>query len=512
MMDDFEETIFRLDAAGQFQEMADYVVKIGQKDDQIIFIVYRLFIAARFQSAYIISKMLSAANFHHPLVSLSVGVGGLLFGNPSDEAVGLAGLRSAIDGLTVEQRDSFYINILYPASLPLINRVVSTAGDGIMLRFLELMKAGVPLLRDIFDFSSETPVIDAGALRQRGRQRSRLMEFHSPPAGGPRSPRRAIVAMRNLVFPGDPKSRSFDGGPRICAAMNAYGWNATHFKMEWAPLEKDYKNVAAFCQQEMAELLILDDHVIEFSHAHQSRHEMIQYLRQHLPSLKIVAMHLDPWALSPEVLINASSILDAVWTIAPTMTVWQHPIFAGKLFQAPVPHAGNYGQSNGLLPTRMAFIGGIKGYNWHRAFWKDAADRYELPIDWRLSEHTSDGLETLDSYANYIRRLAEAGSSLNLSMRPNLSRVFTSRAFETINSGALLVQEQTFDLDYYVVAGEHYLEFSSFSDLRALIRFIAGRPDEAETIRRAGNEFFLSRFSDDKIIGYLDHQLYYRDR
>ena len=132
--------------------------------------------------------------------------------------------------------------------------------------------------------------------------------------------------------------------------MNAYGWNATHFKMEWAPLEKDYKNVAAFCQQEMAELLILDDHVIEFSHAHQSRHELIQYLRQHLPSLKIVAMHLDPWALSPEVLINASSILDAVWTIAPTMPVWQHPIFAGKLFQAPVPHAGNYGQSNGLLP------------------------------------------------------------------------------------------------------------------------------------------------------------------
>jgi hypothetical protein len=512
MMDDFEETIFRLDAAGQFQEVVDYAVKIGQRDEQIIFIIYRLFIAARFQSAYLLSKTLSAENFQHPLVFLSVGVGGLLFGNTSDEAAGLAGLRSAIDGMNAEQRESFYINIIYPASLPLMSSVVSTAGVGFTLRFLELMKAGVPLLRDIFDFSSETPVIDVAALRQRGRQRSRLLEFQSPPAGVPRTPRRAIVAMRNLVFPGDPKSRSFDGGPRICAAMNTYGWQATHFKMEWRPIEEDYKNIAAFCSQEKAEILILDDQVIELPTAHQPRNEMIQYLRQNFPSLKIVAMYLDSWSLPTEVLINASSMLDAVWTIAPTMSVWQHPVFAGKLFPAPVPHAGNYGQSKGPLPSRMAFIGGIKGYNWHRAFWKDAAERYELPIDWRLSEHKSDGLETLDSYADYIRRLTEAGSSINFSMRPNLSRVFTNRAFETINSGALLIEEETLDLDYYVVAGEHYLEFSSFSDLRALIRFIAERPEEAEAIRRAGNEYFLSRFNDDKIIGYLDHQLYYRDR
>jgi hypothetical protein len=160
----------------------------------------------------------------------------------------------------------------------------------------------------------------------------------------------------------------------------------------------------------------------------------------------------------------------------------------------------------------MAFLGGIKGYNWHRAFWKAAAEKMGLPIEWRISDHKTDGLDTLESYANYIRRLSETGMCLNFSMRPNLSRVIASRAFETINSGALLIEEQALDLDYYLVAGEHYLEFSSFADLRALGRFVTERRDETQDIRRAGNEFFLSKFSDDKIIGYLDDQLFYRAR
>ena len=61
-------------------------------------------------------------------------------------------------------------------------------------------------------------------------------------------------------------------------------------------------------------------------------------------------------ALPDNVLIEASAVLDAVWELAPTMPVWQHPVFAGKQFRAPLPVAGNYG-----APT-TPLLRGIPGW------------------------------------------------------------------------------------------------------------------------------------------------------
>ncbi len=501
--------LFQLDAAGDYQEVLAFVAKSGRSPQDLLFCVYRLFVASRFQSAYLISRLLAGAGARHPAVFLALGLGGLMFGNAADQEQGTQGLKAVAEAMSADLQDSFYTNVIYPVSLAIVNRVFAQRSPDALLGLLEILKAATPLLGRIFDFSAAAQPYDLDAARQRGRERARLLEMASPPPGSPRVPRRAIVAMREMVFPTDPNSRTFDGGPRIAAAMSAYGWNATHYKMKWAPLNFDYLGIVETCEREQADLLVLDDHVIEAPGARGPRLAMIAALREKVPSLKIMAMHLDVWALPDDVLIEASAPLDAVWALAPAMPVWRHPVFAGKVLQAPLPLAVNYRLPFAPLPEKLVFMGGVKGYNWHRAFWQAAANRAALPIEWRLSEHKSDGLSTMESYALYVQGLAQTGASLNFSMRPNLSRVIAMRSFETVAAGALLIEEEAPDLDYFLVAGEHYLEFSTFAELGALIRFIAERPDDADAVRRAGNGFFRERYDDDKIVGYIDRAVFY---
>jgi spore maturation protein CgeB len=94
-------------------------------------------------------------------------------------------------------------------------------------------------------------------------------------------------------------------------------------------------------------------------------------------------------------------------------------------------------------------------------------------------------------------------------MRPNLSRILTGRFFETVLAGALLIQEETPEMDHYLVAGEHFLAFRTVSELRAIVRFIAEHPEQAEAIRRQGNAFARARYNDEALIASLDAHLFH---
>ena len=152
------------------------------------------------------------------------------------------------------------------------------------------------------------------------------------------------------------------------------------------------------------------------------------------------------------------------------------------------------------------------GYNWHRGLWLGAAQHAGLPIDRQLSTHKPDGLPVLESYGNYLRRLADATGSVNFSMREDLSQTATSRTFETTLSGALLVEEWSPDIDYYYAAGEHYLPFSSFSELWSIIRFVEENPDQAEEIRRNGTRFAREKYGNANIIANIDYLLFHARR
>lgn len=506
-MDHVLQTILRFDEAGDYQAILDYLAQAERDTDELVYIVYQLIARSRIQSAYLLARAVAGAGVMNPLVTLMLAVGSLLIGDVAEEGRQTAVLGSLVDRLTADQQTMFYREIVRPVLLYAVERAIACDDESMLVRCLEIMKSATPLLRPTFDFSAKVPAIDHEVLVRQGRQRARLITYADPPAGI-RVERRVVIAVRRLFFPNKVDSRLCDIGPRLLKSMRDYGWRATFYGMECADLSKDYRSIADLCEREQADVLLLDDHMIEAPASHLPRAAMIAELRQKLPSLKLVALHFDAWALDPAVLINTASV-DLLWTIWPSLPVWQHSVFSNKLFEAPLPHGGYQSRPVAPLSPRITFTGGIKGYNWHRAFWRMVTARYGLPIDWHLSNHLDDNLSAIDSYMDYMQRLTDTAYSLNLSMRPDLSCITTGRTFETILCGALLVQEATPDLDYFFISGEHYLSFSSFAELKAICEFIKSDPAAAEAIRRTGSDFALAHYSDHKIIGYLERKLFY---
>lgn len=510
-MDDVVETLLRLNVEDDIDGMVRCAREEGRDPSTLVHAVYRLIVAGEVRPAYVAAMLLANSGIPNPVVSVALAVGGLVFGNPEEEARGRAMLRSQMDKLDAGQVANVYTAVVEPVFKRLLEGALKMSDQAMVLKILEIMKEGTPRFRTIFDLQAPVPTLDIEELRRRGHERARLVEYSSPPAGVPRQTRRAVVAVRELFFPSLPWSRPLDLGPRLVAGMQSYGWDTSFYGMKCLNLLEDYRGIIEFCKQQQAEVLVLDDNMIEAEAARPARAEMIAQLRREMPSLKIVSILFDSWVLDPVVLTECLAPVDCVWeTTSPSLALWKDPVFAGKLLHMQVPHAGNDGPPKTPMQPRVSFYGGVKGYNWHRAFWMAAVSSLDLPVEKTLSSHAADGLPALESYALYMRQLAEAPCSLNLSMRSDLSCIVTGRCFETIVTGSLLVQEATPDMEYYFISGEHYLSFDSVTELRAVIDFIDKNKEEADAIRQRGNAFARERYSDDKIIGYLDNILFFQ--
>jgi hypothetical protein len=509
-MNSIAEALLLLDGENDLDGMIRYAQDGSHAPNDMVHAVYQLLVSGGFRPAFIIAMLLANAGHQNPVAAMALAVGGMVFGNAEEESRGLTSLQAHLDFLNAEQSASFYTSVMEPVIKRLLESALRTSDNDLVLRILKILKAGAPRFRTILDLDAAAPALTLEELRRRGRERSRLITYPSPPATAPRQARRAMVAVRELFFPNHPRSRPMDLGPRLVAAMENYGWQTGFFGIQCANLMDDYKNLAEACIAQETELLILDDNLIEAEYALPARAEMIAHLRRELPSLKVVSILFDTWILTPAAMTDALASVDCVWeATSPSLPLWQEPAFAGKLLHMQIPHAGAGSPPVLPLNSSVSFCGGVKGYNWHRAFWLAGADSLKLPIEQRLSSHMTDGLPPLESYAVYMRQLSEAPCSLNLSMRSDQTCIVTGRCFETIFSGSLLLQEATPDMDYYFTAGEHYLEFSTMAELSAIVRFITTNRDEAEEIRRCGNAFARERYSDDMLIGYLDRKLFF---
>lgn len=504
------EAILQLDATNDIDGMVRYIQDGEHRPDDLVQAIYGLLLARALRPAYLMAMFLANRGHGSAIVAIAVAAGGLAFGNAVEEARGLALLRAQADALSPGERTNLYTGLLEPVIKSLLESTLRTSDHPLTLRILDILKAGAPLFRTIFDMDAAVPDLTLDELRRQGRAQSRLITYPSPPPSAPRPPRRAVIAIRELFFPNHPGSRPLDLGPRLVAAMEGYGWQPRFYGMPCRNLIDEYRTIAELCRAHAAEVLVLDDNLMEADYARPARTAMIARLRQELPDLKIVSILFDTWVLDRAVMTEALAGVDCVWeTTSPSLPLWREPAFAGKLLHMQVPHAGNDAEPSAPLDGRLSFCGGVKGYNWHRAFWLAAASELGLPVSPRLSTHQSDGLPALESYALYMRHFRAAPCALNLSMRSDQTCIVTGRSFETIVGGSLLVQETTPDMDYYFISGEHYLQFSTLADLRAVVRFLATHPDEAEEIRRAGNAFARERYGDDTLIGYLDCRLFH---
>ena len=505
------EEILRLDEIGAHQGLVAYLQQEPRNTSDVIFVVYQLLLRSSFKGAFLVAKSLGPVSELHPITALALGLGGVIFNSVEDELQGRNALRSAVDHLDSAQQASIYAEITSRVIPNIVNYAFLRDDTATLLRLLELFKAATPRFRDMFDLAALPAPLDIEEMRRRGRARAQLVRFPGLPPGTPKQARRGIVALReHYLGASDAKlSRPHDIGPRVTAALNSYGWPTKFFGMSFSDPQADFRGIAAMCRETGAEFVILDDNMVQNFAARRWRSEMIAQLRWEMPNLKVVSIYLDPWVFTPAELIETSAMVDLIWSASPTLAALRHPAFADRVFMAPFPVGVDFDQPPAPLRPRMTFAGGVMGYNWHRALWLGMAQREGLPIERQLSTHTPDGLPVLDSYSAYLRRLANATCSLDFTMRSDLSFIAPARAFESISSGALLVEEMSPDIDHYFVAGEHYLAYSSFPELRAVAQFIEHNRAEAESIRKNGTDFFRSNYSDDKTMANLDLRLFH---
>lgn len=467
----------------------------------------RLLQKSRLHGAYLVAEALRArGGGGYCPVQLTIAVWSMLTGNRTEEQRQTAALGVAADALTVDQQGALYQDVVSPALVHVAERAVADDDRELVLRGLEILRAAVPRLREVFDLAAPVLPFDLEERRRQGRRRARLLALPSPPSGMPRLRRRVVIAIRKYFYPGWASSRKHDIGPRLVAAARHYGWAVAFHEMDIRP--EDYRGIVEACIRHDAELLIFDDELIKAASSHSLRAAMMAHLREKIPGLKLVAMHMDPWSAAPELLIATAST-DLIWAVSPSLTAWQDPVFADRLFQLPPPFGGYHGRPAVPLSDGMVFAGGIMKFAWHRLFWRAAAMHHGLPVDWQLSFHREDDLPALDSYLAYMARLTEATCCLNLSMRSDMSRIITGRSFEAVTAGSLLVQEACDDMDHYFIEGEHYLSFSSFAELRSIAAFIKAHPAVAEEVRRNGNDFAIAQYGDDKVMACLDHRLFW---
>ena len=341
---------------------------------------------------------------------------------------------------------------------------------------------------------------------------TKLLHLEAPLGGMPRTKRRAVLGIRHRWSPEQPHSREHDMPARYELALATYGWQARRHDLRSfenaAILAEDFSALAALCRDGAADLLILDD--FQPQRGGHAAGEIIGRLRQQMPALKIVSLYLDPW--QPERwddMVAGAALLDAIWS--PVVTpVWQRPAFSAKTLFLPFPHGGLYPSPQRLDP-HFRFSGGVQYTNWDRALWAAAITEAGLPLRIDVSEHQEDHLDALASFRAYMLRSATGEAVLNFARRSNGTHILTSRTFETLATGSLLIQERCDDIDLFFVAGRHYLRFETLTDLFDIAALLKSEPERAEAVRREGAAFLAERYSDAKLIAYLDRFLFHRE-
>ncbi len=504
-MSDVSETAGELGISDDERFLAENVLSKSQDELQTTHGLCELLLRSHYGAAYLIAKQQVASGVAHPGAFFAQAVGGLLYCDTAAAVQGRAALYKISDALSAQQQASFYSLLVKPVVPNLLGKMFYGGNSVGTLQLLEVVTAASPCLRPVFDLSASVEPVNLSKMRVRGAERARLINMLPAPPSHP--PRRAVVAIRDLIFPQNPGSRPHEIGPHIHAGLVAYGWNSVFCALACRNAAEDYRLIAARCVEEQADLLVLDEQIIDSHVGWAVRGQMIAELRRVLPSLQIVGVYLDAWILDPVALREAVSILDAVWSPSPSQEVWREATVATKCIFSPPPFVIPEDVAPRLLAPQMFFGGAVMGYNWHRAFWLTAAAAAKLPIETRLTTHASDGLPAMESSVCYMRELADATCVVNFSLRPDLSRIATGRSFETCLAGSLLVQEASPDLDYYFVAGEHYIEFTTFAELCAIARFLTEKPEEAEEIRMRGSNFARERYNAHSIVGSLDRHL-----
>ncbi|MBF0612939.1 MAG: glycosyltransferase [Magnetococcales bacterium] len=456
-------------------------------------------------SAWQLAKLLHGQGVGNEVSAFAEGLGESLFGQPDAFQHTVQRLGHLADGLPAPRLSALYEVIKVPLRDIGLDAFRKQNHDLILRRLLPLMQAAVPAFRTLLDLQAPVPTVDLSRMAEEGAQRAKLLNFPCSD-GQNRRPRRALVAVRKIVL----GKREFEFGPFFTRCLRVYGWHATFFGIEMTTANAIYQQLSHQCQEMQPEVIFLDlELMLLDGNGRALFFELMIQLRRIVPGVKIVALYFDVHYLDKAVFDVASAMSDLSWTLGGTDNLYREmDSFSNRVYCPLVSEDSFRGQ---LLPLKESihFSGRVFNVNWHRLFWLAAVENFKLPITVEITPpQLPQQTDILQDYKNYNQRIAESCGCLNFSMRDNLHCSFTGRPFEVILNRSLLVQERNPVMDYYFVAGEHYLEFSSFAQLRGILHLLQEQPAEVEKVRQRGFAFAQGRYSNEKIIGHLEQRLF----
>ena len=204
-MSDVSETAGELGISYDERSLAEGVLSNSQDELQITQRLCELLLRAQYGAAYLIANQQVAGGVSHPGTFLAQAIGALLYGSAAAAAEGRAALYKITDALSGQQQASFYSLLVKPVVPNLLGKMFYGGDSAGTLQLLDIVTAASPCLRPVFDLSASIEPVNLSAMRVRGAERARLINML--PAPPPHRRRRAVVAIRDLIFPQNPASR-----------------------------------------------------------------------------------------------------------------------------------------------------------------------------------------------------------------------------------------------------------------------------------------------------------------
>lgn len=171
-----------------------------------------------------------------------------------------------------------------------------------------------------------------------------------------------------------------------------------------------------------------------------------------------------------------------------------------KMFWAPIPYPDALFQPgpNGK-DIETAFVGSLYRYNFPRGLWLALIKSRDIPCQLVLSRHTTGDSKAGASAQDYAAFMSRLRISVNFSARTASRKIMTGRAWESILSQSLLLEEDNEEITRFFAPFVHYVPFRTIDELSAYVSFFQRNEAERRSIAERAFAWFQRCYSKDRI-------------
>jgi hypothetical protein len=220
---------------------------------------------------------------------------------------------------------------------------------------------------------------------------------------------------------------------------------------------------------------------------------------------KLVGFYPDSWM--PDCLATIEYVrlfADVIWHLNHYPPRDRNDGGGAKMFWAPIPYPEALFQLGPVgKDIATAFVGGLYRYNFPRGLWLALIKSRGVPCQLFLSRHTAADSKAGASAEEYAAFMSRLRISVNFSARTASRKIMTGRAWESILSKSLLLEEDNAEITRFFVPFVHYIPFGNIEELSAYVSFFQRKEDARRSIAERAFTWFQRCYSKERIWGDL---------